>query len=93
MRSYLPVNLAYIWIVCFFTIFIVTITWWILAPVALTIIDSITNNFNLGSPWDSLITIMKNVLYWFPLLLIFGVIIWAYNASKKPQVVTYPYEY
>ncbi|MEM1589812.1 MAG: hypothetical protein QW175_05290 [Candidatus Bathyarchaeia archaeon] len=82
-------GVAWIWVSCLIAIVIFSIAWFVLSPVALTIIDSVTAYYPSDIQW--VITIAKNVLQWFPIIMIFGLLLWAYVRSQRPQDVSYPY--
>lgn len=82
-------GVAWIWISCLIAIALFSIAWFVLSQVAFAVIDAVAANFPGDYQW--VITIARNVLQWFPIMMIFGLLLWAYVRSQRPQDVSYPY--
>lgn len=84
-------GVAWIWAVCLITIIVLVIAWFALSYPTLMLIDTVTGNPNWPSEYSGTVTIIRNVIQWFLILMVFGLLIWAYVSSQRPQEVSYPY--
>jgi len=82
-------GLAWIWIVAIIAIVSVTITWYIESYVANIIMDALEPY--IPEQYRGTMTILRYVIAVFPLLFCFGILLWAYARSSRPQEVSYPF--
>lgn len=82
-------GVTWIWVSCLIAIVVFSISWFVLSYPALAIIDSLSGSMPSDQQW--VLAIARTVLQWFPILMIFGLLLWAYVRSQRPQEVSYPY--
>jgi len=82
-------GIIYVWAACFMAIVIYSIYWFVGGYVALTVIDTISAQYNFTGVALQTINLIRNVLYWHPLAFISGLFIWAYSNSRKREPLTY----
>ena len=85
-------NIAYIWSMALITIAIFELFYFTVGRIGFEILGMAEVMFDWTSPADLLIVFCRYVWIWFPVLMILGVLLWAYVSSQRPQDVTYPYE-
>jgi hypothetical protein len=80
---------VFVWVFVLLAIVTYAFAYYTIGSVALIFIDAVTNSINFPAPWDSILIIMKNVVYYHPLIALFGWILWGILNSMKRDVRTW----
>jgi uncharacterized membrane protein YidH (DUF202 family) len=83
-------GVIWVWIVCFFTMILYAIAWFALGWAFNIFYDAITSLYTFPPPLNFAVTFMMTVIAWHPILMFFGLLLWAYVNSQRREDVTYP---
>lgn len=82
-------GVLWIWAVCFLTIIVMSIAWFSLSWPAFMILDQILASYNFNSTARLAITLVSNVISWFLILMVLGLLFWAFVNSGRREDQTY----
>lgn len=80
----------YIWAVCLLAISVLSLGWFVLTWPTYQIITYIESVYTFPPEATNAITLIKNVIAWFLILMALGLLLWAYVMSQKREEVTFP---
>lgn len=80
----------WIWAVCLLSLTVLALAWFVLTWPTFMIIDYIESVYTFPPEAAPAITLVKNVLGWFLILMSLGLLLWAYVNSQRREEVTYP---
>lgn len=80
----------WIWTVCLLSITVLALAWFVLTWPTFMIIDYIESVYTFPPEAAPAITLIKNVLGWFLILMALGLLLWAYVNSQRREEITYP---
>ena len=80
----------WIWAVCLLAIAVLALAWLPLSMVSYMMIDILEGIFTFPPQARTAIDLLKAVIAWFLVLMLLGLLLWAYVNSQKREDVTYP---
>lgn len=80
----------WIWAVCLLSIVTLALAWFVLTWPTFMIIDYIEGVYTFPPEAAPAITLVKNVMAWFLILMALGLLLWAYVNSQRKEELTYP---
>jgi len=80
----------WIWAVCLLSITVMALAWFVLTWPTFMIIEYIESVYTFPPEVTPAITLVKNVIGWFLILMSLGLLLWAYVHSQRREDVTYP---
>ena len=80
----------WIWAVCLLSITVMALAWFVLTWPTYMIIEYIEPVYTFPPEATPAITLVKNVIAWFLILMSLGLLLWAYVHSQRREDVTYP---
>jgi len=80
----------YVWAVCLLSIAVLAIGWFTLTWPAYMLIELIESIYAFPPEATAAITLIKNMIGWFLIIMAFGLLLWAILASTRREEVTYP---
>lgn len=60
--------------------------WFIFGAVAQTYIDAIDSAFTFGQPWDQVLEMIEQIIYYHPIISMIGWLIWGFLNSARRDV-------
>jgi len=81
----------WIWTVCLLAIVVLAMGWFTLTWPTYQIIEHIEGIYTFPTEATPAITLIKNVIAWFLIIMALGLLLWAYVNSQRREEVTYPY--
>lgn len=87
--SFIPVQIVYVWAMVLMGIVIYSIAWFAVAPVTLTVMDTLTEHITVSNDVYNLVELIKQVILWHPILSIFGWLLWGYLNSMRRDIATW----
>lgn len=82
----------WIWAVCLLAIVVLALAWLPLSMVSYMMIDILEGIFAFPPQARTSIDLLKSVIAWFLILMLLGLLLWAYVNSQRKEMVTYPYD-
>jgi len=84
-------GIMWVWAVCLLTIVVMSMAWFTLSWPAFMIIDSILASYSFPPTARLAITLTSNVISWFLILMVLGLVLWAFVNSQRREETTYGY--
>lgn len=84
-------GVMWVWAVCLLTIVVMSMAWFTLSWPAFMIIDAVLASYNFPPTARLAITLTSNVISWFLILMVLGLVLWAFVNSQRKEDVSYPY--
>lgn len=84
-------GIIWIWVVCIFAIAVLALLWLPLSWVSYMMIDVVKENYNFPPQALSAINLLTQVIGYFLVIMLFGLIIWAIVNSQRREDITYPF--
>lgn len=83
-------GIIWVWSVCFLTITVNSLAWLVLGWPTYLALDAIEQSYTFPSVATNTITLIRYVVALEPVLVILGMLLWAYVNSGKHETPTYP---
>ena len=90
VHPYFPSRALWIWAISLMTIVVYSIAWFTLAWPYYMVVEAVENSYTFESPADLTIDLMNTVVEWHPIIMILGLLLWAFVASQRREDITYP---
>lgn len=84
-------GIVYVWVAALLLICMYSIAWFTLVLPAFTVMDSVETAREWTGSEQQVFNLARLVLQWHPLIMIFGLTIWALVNSAKKEYQTYEY--
>lgn len=78
-----PTKIVGIWALVFIAILIYSMVWLAMGGVTMAYIDAIEESFSFDTQAERVVTLIKNVILWHPVIAIFGWIFWGFLRSMR----------
>lgn len=88
---FFPTRVAYVWAVVFIGIVLYAMTWYIFGWVIMEVVAAVEASYTFTGPLATVVTIIKYVIAFHPIMALFGWIIWGYINSSRRSVREYEY--
>jgi len=82
-------GILWVWAVCLLTIIVMSIAWFTLSWPAFMIIDAVLASYSFPPTARLAITLTSNVISWFLILMVLGLVLWAFVNSQRREDQTY----
>ena len=84
-------GIIWVWAVCIIGIMVLAIAWFSLSWPAYEIIQAITSIYSFPAKATLTIDLLRNVIAWLPIIIVLGLLLWAFVNSGRKEETTYPY--
>lgn len=84
-------GIMWVWAMCLLTIVVMSIAWFTLSWPAFMILDQILASYTFPPTARLAITLTTNVISWFLIMMVLGLLLWAFVNSQRREDQTYPY--
>lgn len=84
-----PVRIAWTWAMVLIGIVLYSMMWFVFGRVAFEVITAMEASYTFPSPAQDIVTLLKYIIAWHPLLAIFGWLLWGYINSSRRSVREY----
>ncbi|MHA1408482.1 MAG: hypothetical protein ACTSSG_14040 [Candidatus Heimdallarchaeaceae archaeon] len=81
-----PIRIVMVWTLVLIGMVLYSFAWYVFSIVAFSFIDAIVSSFNFGSQWNNITDLIKNLLYFHPVICLFGWILWGFLNSMRRDV-------
>ena len=88
----LPFRVVWVWVVCVISIALTAFVWLIFTWPVTMIIDTVEQGEGWPPEASTTIAFLRTIFMVIPILLILGLLLWAYVNSQRRETVTYPYD-
>ncbi len=82
-------GIMWVWAVCLLTIVVMSMAWFTLSWPAFMIIDAVLASYNFPPTARLAITLTGNVISWFLIMMVLGLLLWAFVNSQRREETTY----
>lgn len=86
-------GVIWIWTMALMTMFVFSILWIAFAPVVLNLINTFTAAFAFPGPWQVTMQFISYIWIYFGVIMVLGILFWAFNASQRRDPGSYPQDY
>jgi len=86
-------GVIWIWTMALMTMFVFSILWIAFAPVVLNLISTFTAAFAFPGPWQVTMQFISYIWIYFGVIMVLGILFWAFNASQRRDPGSYPQDY
>jgi len=90
-KQFMPIQILWVWVTCILTIVMTAFTWFIWTWIVTALIDTIETSLGLPPEATTTIAFLRLIFMILPILVTFGLLLWAYVNSQRREDVTYPY--
>ncbi len=89
MKPIFPVKIVMVWSIVFLGIIVYVITWFTFSAVAMSYIEAIADSISFNNPWDNVLILLKNIIFWHPIIAIGSWLLYGFLASMKGDIVSW----
>jgi len=86
LKINLPIRVVYVWALVFLGMVLYVFVWFSMGIAVMTFVDSVVATFNFGDPWDSLVTFVRNLFLFHPIISLIGWLIYGIINSMRRDV-------
>ena len=84
-------SILWVWIVCLLSIVTMAFLWFIWTWPVNILVDTVVNMMGLPPEATTTITFLRAIFFILPIIIVLGLLVWAFVMSQKREDVTYPY--
>jgi uncharacterized membrane protein len=84
-------GVMWVWAICLLTIVVMSMAWFTLSWPAFMIIDAVLASYSFPPTARLAITLVSNVISWFLIMMVLGLLLWAFVNSQRREETTYGY--
>lgn len=76
-------GIVWVWAVVLMALVVYSIAWFTLGWAAMEVIDAVEASYTFEEPAANTVTLMKTVIAWHPIIVVFGWILYGYVNSQR----------
>lgn len=85
----IPTRIVYVWALVFLAIIFYAMAWYVFGWVIMEYISAVEAAYTFQPPLDSVVSLIKNVIAWHPIIALLGWILWGFLNSMRRDIRTY----
>ena len=82
-------RIIFTWSLVLLGLLVYMVCWFVMSLIFMPILDVFTTAYAISAPWDSIVTLLRNVFLWHPLFAIFGWILYGILNSSRKDIQTW----
>jgi len=84
-------GIVWVWVVWVIAVFFISLVWLVFLYPVSQLTETVEDAGLVPSEGQTTIDFLKTLYFVSPVIMIFGLTVWAYLRAQRPQEVTYPY--
>lgn len=80
------VRILYVWFLVFLAMGMYAIAWFSVSMMVMPFIDALTSSYSFSDPWDTVVSTVRLLFLYHPIVALIGWILWGFINSVKRDV-------